>query len=117
MSKIIQAMNAMIANQKKIKSVRRAANGEIFFIYNNKHSWGLNSIQGEHFLYFYPDNPSVETLLSVDDWENIPMVVYKESDMRTREATSTFAELYSLLNEKVYGIDDVLDDILADDDL
>jgi len=45
------------------------------------------------------------------------MVVYKDSEIGTREARASFTELYSLLTEKVYGVDEVLDDIIADDDI
>ena len=42
------------------------------------------------------------------------MIVYKVSDIGSREARETFEELYTLLKEKAYGIDEVLNEIIEE---
>ena len=43
------------------------------------------------------------------------MVTYDTSQIGTKEAKASFAELYGILEEKLHGVDDVLDDILKDE--
>lgn len=121
MSKIVQAMNVMIAHPELIEDARKGKNGELFFRYKKKYIWGMIRHEDLHRLFYYPDQQDIKLLASFDsdDWENaeIEMVIYKESDIRTREAKDTFAALFTLLNEKIFGINDVLDDILSDDDI
>ena len=38
------------------------------------------------------------------------------TDDKTREARETFTELYQLTADKLYGIDDIFDSIIGDDD-
>jgi len=117
MSKIVQAVNAMISNSKFITEVTRG-NDEIFFLYKRKYRWSMARRDDEHVLWFYPGDESVRSLASRDgNWDDVEMVVYKDSEIGTREARASFTELYSLLTEKVYGVDEVLDDIIADDDI
>jgi hypothetical protein len=49
-----------------------------------------------------------------EDWhnENINSVLYHSKTLGTKEATDSLAELHSIVNEKVYGMSEVLDDII-----
>lgn len=121
MSKIVQAINAMISNQGLIDMVLQGED-EYFFLYKKKYKWSMRSNnQDVYFLYYYPTNKlSLEQLanFSPDDWQNYSeMVLYRSADIGTKEAKDSFSELYSLLREKIYGVDKVLDDIIGDDDL
>lgn len=116
MSKIVQAVNAMISNPSQITSVMK--NGkELFFLYKGKYKWSIGkNDQNEYYLYFYPGREEIQHLAHYEpsDWEGTPMVSYSDTDIGTKEATSTFAELYTQIKERVYGVNQVLDDIIAD---
>ena len=120
MSKVVSAANAMIVGAKKISPVLLGQTGkEIFFTYDGKHNWSMTHPEDNYFLFFYPSasNYSIEQLARINDpeeWEQLPMVRYDASELGTREAMETFAELYTLIKEKVYGVDAVLDDIIDD---
>jgi len=118
MSKIVQAVNAMINNPKLISKVIQS-NDELFFLYKKKYKWSMALRDGTHFLWFYPGEQAIEQLALEEgpDWDDVPMVTYRDSEIGTREAKSSFAELYKLLEEKLYGVNDVLDDIISDDSL
>ena len=116
MSKIVQAANAMICNPEKISSVIQNGS-EIFFLYNDKYKWSMTkNIEGSYRLFFYPGDETLAQLACAEEyeWERINMVVYIDSEIGTREAKDTFAELYTLLKECVYGVHTVLNDIISD---
>jgi hypothetical protein len=120
MSKIVSAANAMISNDHKIGSV--SPNGsEYFFLYDNKHKWSIRHDAGtteNTVLFFYPsDDISIEQLASFgqDDWQYYnKMVSYSAKEIGTIEAEQTFKELFSIVKEKAFGVDDVLDQIISD---
>jgi len=116
MSKIVRAINAMIANEKKISSVMKGQNGEIFFLFDGKYKWSTRKGEDGTYLWFYPVDADLRTLAGVDDWDGIPMVTYRASEIGTREAKESFEELYLLVKEKLYGVDDVLNDIIGQSD-
>ncbi|UUZ72960.1 hypothetical protein LP415_05615 [Polaromonas sp. P1(28)-8] len=115
MSKIVQAVNAMISNPDKIGKVIRGES-EFFFLYKDKYKWSMSPREGDHILWFYPGDESLEQLASYEgqDWEDTSMVTYRDSEIGTKEAKASFAELYTLLKERVYGVNKVLDDIISD---
>ena len=119
MSKVVQAVNAMIANPEYIDRVTRGGHGELFFVYKRKYKWSMRrDADGEIFLYYYPGQQSLDQLARFDDddWQDFAdMVVYSSREIGTREAQSSFNELYTLLKERVFGINEVLDDIIKDD--
>lgn len=121
MSKIVQAVNSMISNKERITSVTPGSHaGEIFFLYNDKYRWSVRPDgEEDYFLWHYPGDTPIESLAVYDneDWEGVPMVVYKTSDIGTKEARASFADLYGLIKDRQYGMDDVLDDIISDSDL
>lgn len=116
MSKIVQAVNAMISNPENITKVLKG-NDEYFFLYKNKYSWSMARRENdEHILWFYPGVENIEELVQHDghDWEGVNMVAYRDTEIGTREAKASFAELFTLLKECVFGVNKVLDDIIAD---
>ena len=115
MSKIVQAVNAMISNPDKIEKVIQGES-EFFFLYKEKYKWSMSQREDGHILWFYPGNEPIEQLASHDGqgWEGVSMVTYKDLEIGTKEAKASFAELHSLLKERVYGVNKVLDDIISD---
>ena len=116
MSKIVQAANAMIANRDLISPVIMNED-EYFFVYNKKHKWSMKlQDTGLYSLWFYPGQESIEDLASLPpgQWNgSVPMIHYSDGEIGTREAKATFAELYTIVKERLYGIDAALDDIIG----
>ncbi len=112
MSKIIQAVNTMILNSHKISRVTKD-NGEIFFLYDDKHKWSITEREDNYTLYFYYGNFSFDYLITkIKNPDFSEYVSYSSKEIGTREALESLSELYHLLTEKLYGIDKVLDDII-----
>ncbi|MGV0996176.1 hypothetical protein [Empedobacter falsenii] len=112
--KIIQVINTMITNSNKISKVLKNKD-EYFFLYNEKHKWSINRDEESNFiLYFYPtDTYNIKELANFDDWHNFnEMVTYKSEDMKSREAFESFSELYQIVSEKLYGLDDIFNEII-----
>lgn len=117
MSKIVQAVNTMISNPKKITKVFKEGD-EYFFLYKNKYSWSMKrGNRDEHILWFYPGIENIQDFAQYvgNDWERVDMVTYRDTEIGTKEAQASFAELFTLLNECVFGVNEVLDDIIGDD--
>lgn len=126
-SKIIIAVNSMISNEQNISRVERsgklAANGYAFSY--NEYVWLIfryedaHGIQ-EHILHYFPemDSDDIQSIVDMDedDWDSTKRVTYRTSEIDTTEARATFSELFVMLSEKAYGIDDVLNDIISDDE-
>lgn len=118
MSKIVQAVNAMIANAHFITNTIHGAGGELFFLYKNKYKWSIFRRGNEHYLWFYPGGEPLNLLATYvgTDWEDgTPIVTYKDSEIGTKEAKASFSELYNVVKEKLYDVDNVLNDIISDD--
>lgn len=116
MSKIVQAVNAMISNPDLISNVIPNEK-EFFFLYKNKYKWSITRNDNNvHVLWYYPGAESLESLASTDgpEWEFIPMITYRDNEIGTKEAKASFAELYTLIKERAYGVNEVLDDIISD---
>jgi len=62
---------------------------------------------------------NLENLASIPDevWMDYApnSIGYSTNELATKEAKDTFAELYTLVGEKAYGMDGVLDEIIASD--
>ena len=112
MTKIILAANSMISHPEKISDITLEERGEIYFKYDNKTVWGIENDNQDYILRLYPQTKDIDELISVTSWNNYPMVSYSTMELKTREAYETFKELYSLLNEKLYNVDKLLDDII-----
>lgn len=119
MSKIVQVANAIISNPQNITNVV-SGGGELFFLYKDKYRWSIKISDGDYFLYFYPGNPKLDNLLHAEhnnQWDNVEMVAYSTRQIATSEAKQTFSELFNLVKEKAYGIDEAFKDILSDMEL
>jgi hypothetical protein len=117
MSKIVQAVNAMISNQALITEVVKG-DKEIFFRYKAKYTWSMRKESSTHYLWYYP-NHEIDYLLGCEvenEWNGVDMVGYNDTEIGTREAKASFAELFLLLKEKMFGVNNVLDDIISDGD-
>lgn len=121
MSKIVQAINAMVSNSDKITaSVKGHNEMECFFEYDAKHHWSILKDEDNYYrLYYYPGQPDLISLASISEEgreEVTPSLVsYSTKDFATKEAIDSFRELFSIMNEKLHGMDDVLDEIISDD--
>jgi hypothetical protein len=119
MSKIVQAVNSMILNKKRISEVIRHE-AEYFFLYKGKYKWSMTSDdKGNHYyLFYYPGTQSLEELASMADyqWESFNAFIrYSTKDIGTKEALDSFRELYEIVKGRIYKMDDVLDEIISDD--
>jgi hypothetical protein len=116
MSKIVQAVNAMVATPDRIKSVQAGSGEELFFVYDGKYKWSMrrDNNDGSYHLWYYPGDTSIEALASTEgpEWEDVAMIGYHDKDIGTREAKASFAELYTIVKEKVFGMDEILDEII-----
>ena len=64
-------------------------------------------------LVLYPRTKSISQLESSDNPRfNTPHIIYCSGDLKTQEALESFHELYNILKEKVYGVDDILNKII-----
>ena len=119
MSKIVTAVNAMVSNSDLISdAIQGDMEEECFFKYDKKHLWSIiENSSGKYFLHYYPGNQDINVLASIPQsyWENenIKSVVYTTEILGTKEALSSFKELNTIVREKVYGMDNVLDDIIG----
>jgi hypothetical protein len=117
MSKIVQAVNAMISNSEQISKVRKRKN-EYFFLYMDNYKWSIFHLEDtdDYILKFYPSDISFEDLISKLDIEGdyfIEHVAYNSRDLGTKEAYHTFKEIHMIVMEKTFGVDKVLDDIIS----
>lgn len=118
MSKIITAINVMVSNPELITNVVKGeSENECFFLYDNKHTWSiLQRTDKEFYLAYYPGKQDISELASIPDeaWHHMDIncVAYNSKDLGTKEAKASMAELFSIVNEKAFGMDEVLDDII-----
>lgn len=116
MSRIVQAVNAMIENKSKISDVLEAG-PELLFSYKGSYVWGiLNYPQTSSYqLFFYPgwsETGPLRDEMSLNG--DVKMVSYSDQEIGTKEAKSSFAALYQVVSEKIHGVDKVLDEIIMD---
>ena len=116
MSKIVQAVNAMIENPDKIREVM-AFDPEYFFVYDFKYQWSITFTGEEYLLFYYPNkvtfqmgllspqNPRTEAYQNLLTGESLKHVTYRTSELKSREVYETFQDLYILLQEKSLGVD------------
>jgi hypothetical protein len=117
MSKVVQAVNAMLSNPEKIDKVIEN-DEEYYFLYNKKYKWSIKDNVDKIFLYFYPTNVSFDYLATTHPTEwasSIKFVIYIDTDIGTREAKASFRDLLATIKEKLYGVDKLLDEIIDDD--
>ena len=108
----------MISNPKLIGVVKKGiASDEFFFTYKDKYKWSIRKVNETFILYFYPGDYDIRNLLAVDEWENVDMISYNPEQIGTREAMSSFEDLYGLMAERATGMNEILDDIISDVEL
>jgi hypothetical protein len=119
MNRIVQVINAMISNVDKIDNVSKSGYERYYFLYNNKHKWAISYDENndDYFLTLYPvKDLTISQIIDFEDSQciNEPLdsVIYKSSDQKSREATESYAELYNIVKSKVFGVDDIFNDIL-----
>lgn len=114
-TKIVQVVNAMIDRADLIGPVLINSN-EHFFMFNKKHKWSIvksSEKPGHYNLHFYPqENMSIEELANCFQWEFVDFVTYKTEELKTQEAIESFSELYRVVSDKLYGLDEVFEDII-----
>lgn len=120
MSKIVSAVNAMVEGHKKISGVKFGVNdAELFFYFNDKYKWSISKDANDcYYLCYYPGSQSIDDLaeFSEEDWFLFKdYISYNTKEIGTREAKESFAELYLIVKEKLYGMDEVLEDIISHD--
>lgn len=116
MSKIITAINKMIENNDAITNVILSGE-EYFFLYRNKIKWSIIEDDDEDItLVLYPDSSSkLDELASTTNWDKVNMVNYNTYDFKTQEANESFNELLQIVKGKVFGVDNLLDEIIGGD--
>lgn len=109
----------MISNKDKIGDVIKGEH-EFFFQFNKKHNWSISQDQNTNdlYLYLYPDEDiSLADLERIVNWELYKdFVVYSTNEFKSTEASESFQELYSIVKSKLFGVDEILDDILKTDE-
>jgi hypothetical protein len=121
MAKIIQVLNSIISNQDKISSVIRSNSGgnssEFFFLYDNKYKWSIvQNSEGNYYVHLYPTtDESLAFLASLDgnSWKSVVFVTYSTEDLKTPEAIETFRELYQIVSDKLFGVEEIFNAIIA----
>ncbi|MEL7664112.1 MAG: hypothetical protein AAGU10_08285 [Methanosarcina mazei] len=127
MSKIIEAVNAMIKNSSLIEDVAVTSTpyyGTDLFTYFFKYKSYIWSIEDYildknegYFLKYYPGFSKVSDIIRYIEDKGIKeenYVKYDSSILKTIEAEESFTELYRIVKEKLHDVDKVLDDIIAD---
>ena len=118
MNKIIQVINVMISNAQKVTNVIVNKEDEFFFIYNKNHKWSITEDEndGSVSLFLYPDEQiKLEELAFETDYGVYKkFVAFSSDDFKSKELTESFVELMNLVKNKIYGVDDILDEILKE---
>lgn len=129
MSRIVQAVNAMISKKDKISNVRGGLIPySYFFTYNYKYVWSIEKeVDDDDYLNIsnyplrkgYKPEEYTDYLSGIDpsDFRQIDYVCYSTRELNTREAIESFRELYTIVKEKILGIDITLDDIIENSDV
>lgn len=117
MYKIVVAINSMIENESLITNVSQShTGGELFFLYDGQFKWSISKGRSDNYMIRY--YPGTESLQNLIDWELNPetysyaSVTYSTQEMKTREAVESFADLYRTVQNKVYDVESVLDQII-----
>lgn len=104
----------MISRKELISDVIKDSQDVYYFVFDKKHKWSIfhNEKDNNVCLIIYPEkNKSIEEIKNAD-LSILSHVVYESADFRTIEAKESFKELYKIIQEKLYDIDQEFDDIL-----
>ena len=116
--RILDVIDKMTKTPSKITEVL-GNGGEYYFKYG-KHTWSLihrdqSSEYGIYTIYLYPKyEGSVGNIAETFEYgdADIDMVSFHERDIPAPGAREKFDELYAILRNAYYKIDDIFDDIL-----
>lgn len=119
MTKIVQAVNAMLQRPERITNVTESDfTNEYYFLYHD-YKWSIlfSAEEDRYSLYFYPGDESIQDLASTPppEADSIRMIHYSTKELGTKEAYSTFRELYKVIQEKLFNVDKVLEKIIDED--
>jgi hypothetical protein len=115
MSKIVQAINSMIQNNEYLHDVT-LSDGEFFFKYKG-YIWSIKNTDDGYYLYYYPGFTEVNHVICANNNGVInsdSYALYRSADIKTREAYESFSELHQIVRNKLFNMDNVLDDIIGD---
>ena len=103
----------MIANPNLVSQAFKA-NGAYYFVYDSKFKWSISkSYEGDYYLVYYPGNYTIQDIATLDPTVYIDeFVSYTTKEIKTREAVESFAELYQIIQSKLYNLDSILDQII-----
>ena len=121
MSKIVQAINVMISNADKIHEVYKGTGSfphELLYFMYGKYQWSImhDAEEEAYYLNYFKSPLDPDRIREGLRWGEMDAITYKSTDFKAREATESFRDLYTLVSEKLLGIDRVLEDILSDED-
>jgi hypothetical protein len=116
MTKIVSAVNVMISNKNAIGNIKRS-HGAFYFIYDKKYKWSIHPVKKsqDYVLFFYPGTVSLDTIMEMDveDWNTFDeYIMYKTDEIKAPEAKKVFTELFTILKERQFGLDNILNDII-----
>ncbi len=114
MNKIILAINSMIQNSDQISDIS-VSNNEYFFEYKG-YIWGIFKSKEDYILTFYPNFSTVSHAINMTKHlHDVANINYNSDAFKNQEDIESFRDLYSIVKEKLYGLDKVLDDIIEND--
>lgn len=115
--KILHVLNVMIANSSKISDVVRLEN-EIFFCYDQKYKWAIEKVEDEerYYVHFYlADEYSFQEFISVvESGRSVEYREYSTDELTSDEALQAFSEIYQIVLDKLFGLDEVFTAIIED---
>ena len=115
MSRIVQAVNSMIAHQEKISSVLEWPDYSwLLFLYDGKHKWAMRKADDDYSLVYLKSTLKLEDLADEANFDREPSIYYRTRELGTKEALVSFRELYQVLQEKALGIEEALNEIIGD---
>ena len=119
MSRIVKTVNIMVNNRASIQDVMNGSSGdnEIFFLYAMKYKWSVLKAEdnSSYSLRYYPGAESILELAQMDEQDRImhPNYVNYRDEFRSTEGETAIIELFEALKEKMFGMDETLDDIIG----
>jgi len=111
MEKILNVISKIIDNQDLISDVKKS-NTELYFVFSSKYKFSINhdGNQNQYFFHMYPNpNHSLIDIINADWLDYKEYLTYNSNDLGQ---VHIFADLYNILNVKLYDADKIIDDIL-----
>ncbi len=115
MAKIKEAIQVMVDHADKITSILEDENErEFYFKYNDKYTWSITASPSESdfTVYYYPGGESPQEVRV--HWDEVKSIRFTTIDESDPEILATFRALYSIVRNRLYDIDGILDAIITD---